>query len=331
MKILDHTPQKVIAEMAVRLFVGSRDVPKDIPKAMKMLEIAKSKTIEGQTEKEKNDMEYFEVMLNRLNNPNIDDSSEFWSVNEKLKILAEKGQPNAMYSYGSELFMLCQNNVFQDKMLIKNALKSAHYYLERAAKNRLYSAFYYLGKMYEDGIYINKDIDKAVDWYVEGASNNNAYWYFQLSIMYLQGKGVRQSDYLHFKYLKRAAEEGYIHAQHLLGIAFFEGRYPAKDHNLSLAWFREAARNGYFVSLINAGDLLIMGSEIGKRILINEYIARGIPQENIEFMTNTNQKPNLLFGLSQYISAYRAGATYLEPRITEIVKYLRESGEFRKE
>lgn len=163
MKILDHTPQKVIAEMAVRLFVGSRDVPKDIPKAMKMLEIAKSKTIEGQTEKEKNDMEYFEVMLNRLNNPNIDDSSEFWSVNEKLKILAEKGQPNAMYSYGSELFMLCQNNVFQDKMLIKNALKSAHYYLERAAKNRLYSAYYYLGKMYEDGIYINKDIDKAVD------------------------------------------------------------------------------------------------------------------------------------------------------------------------
>ena len=53
MKILDHTPQKVITEMAVRLFVGSRDIPKDIPKAMKLLEIAKSKGKTDQTEKEK--------------------------------------------------------------------------------------------------------------------------------------------------------------------------------------------------------------------------------------------------------------------------------------
>ena len=51
-------------------------------------------------------MEYYEVMLNRLNNPNIDDYTSFWTVNEKLRELAEKGQPNAMYTYGSELLML---------------------------------------------------------------------------------------------------------------------------------------------------------------------------------------------------------------------------------
>ena len=78
-------------------------------------------------------MEYYEVMLNRLNNPNIDDYTSFWTVNEKLRELAEKGQPNAMYTYGSELLMLWQNNVFQDKKLVKSNLAAAFDYLEKAS------------------------------------------------------------------------------------------------------------------------------------------------------------------------------------------------------
>ena len=149
--------------------------------------------------------------------------------------------------------------------------------------------------------------------------------------MYMNGKDLMQNNYLHFKYLKRAAEEGYVHAQYLLAIAYFEGLYTEKNDKLSLAWFRESIRNGYYISLINAGDLLIMGSKIGQKILYKEYEERGIPTIWLEKALNSNLKPNLMFGLCQYLSAYRLGARHLENRISEIIKFLRETGEFRKE
>jgi uncharacterized protein len=61
---------------------------------------------------------------------------------------------------------------------------------------------------------------------------------------------------LQFKYLKRSAEEGYVIAQHMLGVVYFQGKMVQKDDKLALAWFRESARNGEIVSFINAGDIL---------------------------------------------------------------------------
>jgi hypothetical protein len=92
--------------MAVRLFVGSRDIPKHVPKAMQLLRIAREKDSATLSFKEQKDIEFFEVMLNRLNNEKSEDPNSFWDVNEKLKQLAEEGHPKAKYVYGSELLQL---------------------------------------------------------------------------------------------------------------------------------------------------------------------------------------------------------------------------------
>lgn len=183
--------------------------------------------------------------------------------------------------------------------------------------------------MYEDAIYVRKDTYKAIDWYIEGAAYNNALWFFQLSKHYLEGSLIPKNDYLHFKYLKRAAEEGYVQAQHMLAIAYHEGKYTKQDNMLSLAWFREAARNGYPLSLVNAGDLLI-SMELNKTSISSLNNLEGHGTE-ININKQKMNIGNLLFGLSQYINAYRYGAFFLEERITKIVKLLRDSGEFKKE
>ena len=149
--------------------------------------------------------------------------------------------------------------------------------------------------------------------------------------MYLKGIGTQPNDYLHFKYLKRAAEEGLIHAQHLLGVAYYEGHAVPKNDKLSLAWFREAARNGYPLSFINAGEMLTLGSEIMHDLLPYHHPESVKLVKHLYTNHNSNIKPNLLFALSQYISAYRFGAKFLEPRIKIIIKHLRKTGEFIRE
>jgi TPR repeat protein len=221
--------------------------------------------------------------------------------------------------------------VIQDRTLVKNYLKLAFDYLESSGKDGVHSANYYLGMMYKKGIFVHKDNAKAFNHFVDGAAENNAMCLYNLAIMYLYGDGLDKNEYLHFKYLKRSAEEGFVSAQHMLGIAYFEGRFIPKDDKLALAWFREAARNGHPLSLINAGDLLTYGSKIMDKIL-STYDPKAVEMvHGIYSNHKSNLKPNLLFAMSQYISAYRYGATFLQPRMQIIADHLRESGDFRKD
>jgi TPR repeat protein len=98
-----------------------------------------------------------------------------------------------------------------------------------------------------------------MDFYTRGAAKNNAYCFFELSRIYEEGSkhiDLEPNVLLHFLYLKRAAEEGFVTAQHMLGIAYMEGKAVKRNHRKSLAWFRESVRNGNPISYLNAGDLL---------------------------------------------------------------------------
>lgn len=85
LKMLQHTPYNIIIEMAVRLFVGSRDIPKNVDKALKLIQIAKEKSKTDLTDEEAYDIEFFEIILEKLNNQNKNDPSLFWEINGKLK------------------------------------------------------------------------------------------------------------------------------------------------------------------------------------------------------------------------------------------------------
>lgn len=79
-------------------------------------------------------------------------------------------------------------------------------------------------------------------------------------------------------YMKRAAEEGYVTAQHNIGLMYHQGTLTKRNDYMALAWFREAIRNGNVQSYLNAGDLLYEGGN--------------------------NLERNRLFALIHYIGAY---------------------------
>ena len=191
-------------------------------------------------------------------------------INSQLNFLAQSGDGHAQYTYGKELFSVVRNNKLDDKKVEREYLQYAYdqqvqkhtndsYSLKSSADQGIYSAYFYLGMIHLEGMHPveKKDPEKALDYYIRGAAKNNPYCYFELSRIYGEGELVPKDERLQFTYLKRAACEGFVTAQHLLGIAYAEGgRLCKRNDKLALAWFREAIRNGNMVSYLNAGDLL---------------------------------------------------------------------------
>jgi len=61
-----------------------------------------------------------------------------------------------------------------------------------------------------EGIIVEKDINAGIEFLIKGASKNNAYCYFYLSMLHDEGIIVEKNPRLQFTYLKRAAEEGFV-------------------------------------------------------------------------------------------------------------------------
>jgi TPR repeat protein len=55
---------------------------------------------------------------------------------------------------------------------------------EHAAKQGVSSAMFYLGMIHLEGRFVPGDVKLAFDYFVEGASRNNAYCYYELSRIY---------------------------------------------------------------------------------------------------------------------------------------------------
>ena len=90
-------------------------------------------------------------------------------------------------------------------------------------------------------------------------------------------------------------------AQHMLGLAYHEGKLFKRNDLRALAWFRESIRNGNVISYLNAGEILLKGDE-------SQY----------------GFKRNKLFAFVNYLGAYSNGAFFVGEEMkklrTEIIK-----------
>lgn len=124
---------------------------------------------------------------------------------------------------------------------------------------------FYLGMIHLEGRFVQRDPEAALNFFIEGAARNNAYCYYELSRIYGGEDDIikdlpdeQPSKALQFLYLKRSAEEGFVHAQHVLGQAYRDGLLVKQDHFRALAWLRECIRNGGSpIAQIEAGELLL--------------------------------------------------------------------------
>jgi TPR repeat protein len=124
-------------------------------------------------------------------------------------------------------------------------------------------AAFMLARMYERGVGVPADPDKARKWYRKAAEFGYVPALDILGRAWIGGTlGARDAD-KGLDYLKEAAKAGYVPAQYRLGKLYYGGLagVPA-DVKLAGAWFEAAARNGHPGALFAAGRMYDLGEGV---------------------------------------------------------------------
>ena len=180
---------------------------------------------------------------------------------------------------------------FANKEMFAEAVKM---YTESAQLGYM-AAQYELGCYYYNGWGVEKDLQKAVEWWTKAATNTNdekiekffddnitmeinissnaqALAKYYLSNAYAYGEGVTQNEHTAVEWLKSAALDGYSDAQFYLGNRYYNGAGVSKNIFAAFHWWEKAAEQGHtdakwnlgsyyyngwggFVDLSKAGDL----------------------------------------------------------------------------
>ena len=101
-----------------------------------------------------------------------------------------------------------------------------------------------LGICYEEGVGIEKNLTKAVEWYTKAAEQGNATAQCNLGFCYDNGSGVEQNLAKAVEWYTKAAEQGYVMAQFTLGFCYEHGTCVETDLAKAVEWYTKAAKQG---------------------------------------------------------------------------------------
>lgn len=96
-----------------------------------------------------------------------------------------------------------------------------------------------LGNLYENGLAVEKDVDKAITWYLRAAAKGHLYSQCCLGDLYLNG--ARPDPEQAVRWYLRAAEAGQAEAQFNLGRLYETGRGVEQNLKAAAEWYKKAA------------------------------------------------------------------------------------------
>jgi uncharacterized protein len=116
--------------------------------------------------------------------------------------------------------------------------------LSQAAKNGDSRACYFLALCFSDGLGVQANQRKAIEWYRKAAEAGDPEVEFELAYLFDHGIGVRKDPKNAFLWYERAALHGIVEAQFNLGIYYEHGTGRRRDVKKAIHWFLQAAKQG---------------------------------------------------------------------------------------
>lgn len=124
-------------------------------------------------------------------------------------------------------------------------------YSLQQAENGDVTQQYNIGQAYADGIQVEVDRAKAIEWWRKAAAQGFAPAQYNLARAYETGNGVEQ-DFAQAKALyEKASAQGDGPASHNIGVLYTEGKGFEKDLKEAKVWFERGAEQGYYKSQFN--------------------------------------------------------------------------------
>ncbi len=162
-------------------------------------------------------------------------NTQGWSQ-DCLTILekATKGNVEAQYQLG--LRYLKGKNIQQNPIAQDHALAIS--WLEKSASNGSEDAQYLLGSCYENGVAVERNLTKAVQYYERSARAANRYAQYALAEFWAYSKKYEQAA----PWYTKSARQEYAPAQFALGKCYLDGNGFPKDVGTGWDWIYRAAR-----------------------------------------------------------------------------------------
>lgn len=98
-----------------------------------------------------------------------------------------------------------------------------------------------LGAAYDNGLGVERDVDKAIEWYRKAADQGLAEAQFNLAHI-LVSEDI--STVGAAEYMLKAAEQGMADAQYLMGVTYAEGIGVEPDEEKARLWLKRAVAQG---------------------------------------------------------------------------------------
>ncbi len=128
---------------------------------------------------------------------------------------------------------------------VREDYDSAAPHLESAAEEGYANAQFFLGRMYEDGLAVKKNTDKAIELYKKAMEGEQYSAANNLGRMYLDGDGVPMDYTKAYHYFEKAHEAGVGMASYNLGIMYKNGFGVDKNKPAAESYFKIALLKGY--------------------------------------------------------------------------------------
>ena len=133
--------------------------------------------------------------------------------------------------------------LYEESVAFEKGLHAAFGWYLKSAEQGIAEAQFKVASFYHDGIGVEKDDAKALEWYTL-ASNELAPALFNLATMYYLGEGTEVDKKKAFELYLRAAKQDDPDAQFRVGKMYFEGEGTEQNQEEGLIWFKVAASNG---------------------------------------------------------------------------------------
>lgn len=146
--------------------------------------------------------------------------------------------------------------------------------LEKAASRHIPQAEHSLAMMYEYGLGIGVNFEKAMEYYRRAANQNNLESMYNLALMYAFGRGIPQDYVRALTLFDSAAVLSHAPSCYYMGVMKMNGHGSSIDYVEALAWFeRAAAMDDYRISdkaklaAIKLENALADADEVNNKIL----------------------------------------------------------------
>lgn len=143
--------------------------------------------------------------------------------------------------------------------------------------------------------------------YLQQALKGNPQKQYQVGDMYLDGAGVQQNTKLAIEFFSKAARQGHVKAQVLLGNLFLNGMHGVeKDEAAGFRWFYQAAELGHAGSLNNVGLSFYRGRGTEKNLeKAKRFFERAVQAGSPEALLNLGNLATQEGNINQAIEYYK--------------------------